>query len=295
MDNHLTKLETDILINNLTHLATKCDYNSYTYIKNSLDQLIIPFPAISINIGKYLFRSRRHLNNKTFFNEISDISQRPDIFNITDFGRANEPCQTIFYCSDQHEIAIAETSPILRQNLDLESDIITTGIWQVKKELRVASLLNHPLNKGQNPAQHFLDTKAKDLIESFRNEHTDQLLKLHRFISNEFLKPIDENSNKYLISCAFSNYIYGNSGYDTCLKKRTELDGLIYPSAIFPIFGMNLALKPSVITDGKLILVGARKSKLIKQNDIQYIEIETTDTQNIEFDNNRINWNMTDR
>jgi hypothetical protein len=284
MDNHLTKLETDILINCLTQLASKCDFNSYTYIKNSLDQLIIPFPAISINIGKYLFRSRRHLNNKTFFNEISDISQRPDIFNIT-----------IFYCSDQHEIAIAETSPILRQNLDLESDIITTGIWQVKKELRVASLLNHPLNKGQNPAQHFLDTKAKDLIESFRNEHTDQLLKLHRFISNEFLKPIDENSNKYLISCAFSNYIYGNSGYDTCLKKRTELDGLIYPSAIFPIFGMNLALKPSVITDGKLILVGARKSKLIKQNDIQYIEIETTDTQNIEFDNNRINWNMTDR
>ena len=291
MNSHLTEYEIDMLITNLTHLVTKCDYNSYAYIKNSMDQLIIPFPAISIKVGKYLYRARRHLNNEDFFDEISDISHRPDIFNITDFGRANEPCQSIFYCSDQHEIAIAETSPILRHDLDLEYDIITTGIWRVKKELRVASLLNYPLNEVQNPAQQFLDTKAKELIESFRNDNTDQLLKLHRFFSNEFIKPPNENSRKYLISCAFSNYIYGNAGYDTYLKETTELDGLIYPSAVFPIFGMNLALKPSVIIDGKIILIGARKSKLLKQNDKQYGEVETFDTEDISHDNNKINWN----
>jgi hypothetical protein len=58
---------------------------------------------------------------------------------------------------------------------------------------------------------------------------------------------------------------------------------------------MNLALEPTVITDCKIILVGARKSKLIKQNRNQYIEIETTDTQNIEFDTNKIIWNITDK
>jgi RES domain len=291
MDDHLTNIETEILIENLTHYSKIGDVNSYSYIKNTLDQLFIPFPAISIKIGKLLFRSRRHLQHEIFFNKIPEISYREDIFNITQFGRANEPCQSIFYCSDRHEIAIAETSPIIRNDLNLDFDILTTGIWEVKKELRIASLLNYPLFEGKNLTQKLLDLKAKKLIESFRDKNTPQLLKLLGFFSNEFGNLSNDNPTKYLISCAFANYIYSNTGYDTCLKKKTNLDGIIYPSTIYPDFGMNLALLPKVIFEGKLNLIGARKSILNKINETKYIEDKTIDTNDIRLQNNQIIWN----
>jgi len=290
MDNYLTNKETDILISNLIHFSERIDYNSYSYIRNTLNQLLIPFPAISIKTGKLLFRSRRHLNQEEFFINISDISHRVDIYKITEFGRANEPCQSIFYCSDRNEIAMAETSPILRKNANIDLDILTTGIWEVKQEIRVASLLNYPLFDVQNATQQFLDTNAKKVIESFRDENTEQLLKLHEFISSEFSKPSEEDPSKYLISCAFANYLYSNNGYDTCLKKISELDGLLFPSTIYPHFGMNLALLPKVVEESKIILTGVRRSALVKKDATHYIEEETIDAKYIDLNTDKIKW-----
>ncbi len=290
MDNNLTSNEIDILIENLTHFENKCDHNSYSYLKNCLDELIIPFPAISIIKGKLLFRARRHSKGEEYFINISDISYRPDIFNIHEFGRANEPCQSIFYCSDQHEIALFETSITSRKNADVEIDTLTTGIWEVNEEIIVGCLLNHPSFTAINKTQNFLDQNAKKIVEEFRDQNTDNLLRFHEFISKEFTKKTAEDSSKYLISCAFANYIYSNIGYHTTLKENLGLDGIIYPSVVYPKFGINLALKTDTITSNKLSLIGARKSSIVRKSHNQYLEENIVETRSIDKINKRITW-----
>ncbi|MCA1762895.1 MAG: hypothetical protein LC664_07885, partial [Flavobacteriales bacterium] len=93
-------------------------YFAYSFIKNALAQLEFPIAKCTLQPGHKLIRGRVHTNNEDFFHKISDISYRKDLFLIKDFGRANEPCQSMFYCSDNPKTAFIETCTITREELD---------------------------------------------------------------------------------------------------------------------------------------------------------------------------------
>src|SRR5659263_696384 len=73
---------------------------SYNAIKKAINIYTIPFPTLNISKGTRLYRSRVHQDGEDFFHSINDLSHILDKSKIKSFGRANEPLQSIFYCSD---------------------------------------------------------------------------------------------------------------------------------------------------------------------------------------------------
>lgn len=118
--------EANKLIDTLVGLYHSTAADSYTRIKELLDTVSIPLPVVSIPKNTILYRSRPH-HNVEFFQKIDDIKHRTDIEKITNFGRANEPYQSIFYCADDAWIAFVETSTITRDQKFIDKQILTTG------------------------------------------------------------------------------------------------------------------------------------------------------------------------
>ncbi len=58
--------------------------------------VMIPVTIAKIHEGYSIFRGRINKNGERFFSE-KDISYRTDFQNISDFGRANIPHQSMFY------------------------------------------------------------------------------------------------------------------------------------------------------------------------------------------------------
>ena len=106
-------------------------YFSYPFIKNAIREIKVPVPKYVIPKGTILYRGRVHKNGEQFFHRVSDISYIRDCFLIKNFGRANEPCQSIFYCSDNQKTAFNETCTITREDIDKDSELITWGAWEV--------------------------------------------------------------------------------------------------------------------------------------------------------------------
>lgn len=108
-------------------------------IKNDLGQI-----ALSSRIfepGLLLHRCRNR--NGQVLNKASEISCRNDLENISEYGRVNEPKQSIFYVADIRPTAISETSMTFRgENYkDIEEISITTGHWKSVEELKLTLIV----------------------------------------------------------------------------------------------------------------------------------------------------------
>jgi hypothetical protein len=109
----------------------------------------IPFAFIVISKGTPLFRLRVHDKftenlEEVLFYEIKEIGHRYDNNRITCFGRANEPLQSIFYCSTERELAFFETSQLSRGKEEKLGEIYTTGKWILQEDIKVATF---PINE----------------------------------------------------------------------------------------------------------------------------------------------------
>lgn len=281
---------------NLINLITEIDYidscASYSYIKNILLNFSIPFPVLSIKKERLLFRARPHLNNEKYFNLIDEISYIPrsESNHIKDFGRANEPGQSLFYCCDMRELAFMETSNNVRYTEKNIAETFTIGAWEVQEDLRVMLITNNENINGLNSTLESLNIPFEELFNPFRKNGLDFLFLLLDFFSKEFTRDVKGETSKYKISCAFANYVNEIYGFDSFEKKTNEFDGVLYPSVLFNRAGMNLALNTKVIDKGKLKLVCAMKATMKMKNDFQFMEDDIEVCKSIDWYNKKIIW-----
>lgn len=267
-----------------------CAFESYIAIRNAISLFSIPYPVVSLVPGKILYRTRVHERNEGFFENPFDLWHRRDVNRIATFGRANEPVQSIFYCSDNKDVAMLETSRISRLQETKDHEILTTGIWKVERELRIGHIIGNTTIDGLNMTVDGLQITFEELVKKFQTEKSKDHLKVLDLFSMEFTRDAHGETRNYLISCAFANYIFENSGFDPRLGRVATPSGILYPSVVVRTQGMNLALKGDVIEDGSVKLIQAVRSTLKRTGETSYTEIESLVSQPIKHPSEKIEW-----
>lgn len=265
--------------------------SSYDAIKSKINELFFPIPTITVQKGTKLFRSRVHDKGEKIFTDIQDFSYRKDYDNIKTFGRANEPHQSIFYCSDDEYVAFFESSKIVRNQTSPEIETMSTGVWEVKEDLRLAHIVGNEKIRGLNRTVDGLQNSFEDLVAKFKDQNTDLYLKALSLFSDEFTREANNSDFNYFITCAFSNYLYDLKGIDTYLNKTTKLDGILYPSVMHKSQGMNLALKPETVDVGKIQLIKAFRKEMKEVEYKEYSDVNIIESSVILYPENIIRWN----
>ena len=243
-------------------------------IKSDLNRIALPSKIFKP--GLRLHRCRNNYDNEEF-QTIDELSFRNDLENITEFGRANKPNQSIFYAADVRPTAISETNKAFRGEhyKDIDEISITTSHWESIKDLKFTLFISNKKAQEKNELikkySVDIDTFTKEL---FKND-SDNILEILNFISDEFARNTNENSNFYKISCAFAQLAYETS------------DGIIYPSLQRQFEGLNFAIKPESVKE-KLQFINATHDKFIKVEEKRYQHIETKET--IKIEENKLIW-----
>lgn len=268
----------------------KSSYHSYISIRNAIRLFSIPFGTILLKANTPLFRCRLHEEDNQLFTKISEISHRTDLLNIENFGRANEPMQSIFYCSTDRETALFETSQIEKSKGKIQTEAITYGKWILQKDINVAYLPLVQDKIGINPIADQLHNGFEKIVNELANEETGDWRKVIDLFSVEFSREDKGTDWDYLVSCAFANYIYLTPGIHSVTQKQIFMDGITYPSVRYTKVGMNLALLPQLIIDGILKLETVIYQKTEKIDSSTYLETETKISKSIDHLNDIIYW-----
>lgn len=206
--------------------------------------------------GREVMRVRVNENEEIRYRKKSDLSYKPQQFNIT-YQRASTPNRTMFYASclsenpNDNEIqtmripCILESIPEMRDNNSSFFKKISLGIWKVIDDLKLFPII---LNESYYKETFFL----KDLVDYYKRSNVlfDQILsekseKIQLFLANEFAKENIKNNYDYMISAIFTE-----------LMTENKYDGIFYPSVRTGGKGFNIAITPKATEKLRLIVAG---------------------------------------
>lgn len=206
--------------------------------------------------GREVMRARVNENEEIRYRKKSDLSYKPQQFNIT-YQRASTPNRTMFYASclsenpNDNEIqtmripCILESIPEMRDNNSSFFKKISLSIWEVIDDLKLFPII---LNESYYKKTFFL----KDLVDYYKRSNVlfDQILsekseKIQLFLANEFAKENIENNCDYMISAIFTE-----------LMTENKYDGIFYPSVRTGGKGFNIAITPKATEKLRLIVAG---------------------------------------
>lgn len=217
--------------------------SAYETILEIIDKRIPirPIPQLVIRPGKIFYRSRCHMVGELEFSDLLQLTYRKDISNIKNYGRANKPKQSVFYCADSWDAAIFEAGQISRVKdcSSILEEIHSVTRWISKKELKFLVFLDSENSIDNNALSNsHIVSLSQILDEKYDSRVSNIANKIIRFISKEFSKDTFNDSNKYKISCAFS-------------EKWTKegIDGVIYPSFQRCFERLNYAIRPESVDD----------------------------------------------
>ena len=103
---------------------------------------------------------------------------------------------------------------------------------------------------------------------------------LYEFLSKEFSRIAEGNSNHYKITAAFTNYIF---------DSVKEAHGILYPSTLLPTEGFNFAFRPEVV-DSKMQFYAAKRIKMQNFGNKKYVETENIQSLINETKSDTIQW-----
>ena len=221
-------------------------------IRRSLQS--IPIVQTTIKAGTHLARARTKSDDKPY-KLLSEITIRNKKF-VKSFGRANRPNQAIFYCSTNHEVAIKEATQwhitdfgtLISRNMlkDYNPHVkfVTVSIWEITKDLKVASLFLNEEAMAVNPVVGFFGKKLKN---EERNGWDHKVLKsknlILEFFSNEFAKRDIKQQSDYFLSAYYANEIHSIG------EVTSSFDGVVYPTVALDYKGENIALIETAYKD----------------------------------------------
>lgn len=265
----------DVILDILDFIEEKKIENSstsYISIKNALKLFSIPVPVITIPRGTRLYRLRIHREPGALFKRVQDLGHRVDRNGITEFGRANEPLQSLFYCSDIRDTAFCETSGLVRKRKKGTREEYTVGIWETQRDILMASLPRTNRYKKNTTVQS-LNKYFNDYVAEHPNEDLLNLRFLLQRLAHQFSLKHTKKQPSYLITAAFSNYLFETPMASFETKEKVFVDGIVYPSVFYKEQGMNLAIRPELIENGHIKLVKAIYNKMELINSDTYAEI----------------------
>lgn len=266
----------DEIITKLKELKRKTSNSSYPHIKNILKNQRIPVAFTEIKPYK-LVRFRRHNNGENFFKNIEQLSYRKDILNIDNFGRANEPGQGFFYCTDKQETGMVEAVSIFRGKKDSNEEILTISAWDLKENLKLVMILPSIENGGKNSEFD----EMKQFYNSFeKSKEYEDVVNFNEFLAKEFTLDLQKHNTNYKITCAFSNYIK---------EVFPQVDGIMYGSVKSEFNGINIVLWPEVV-DKKIEFVAARKQVLMRTKEKTFQETQAIDNKGFDKQTGNIVW-----
>lgn len=232
----------------------------------------------------YRVRTHGKGTGKYFFTNISELSYRSDLFNITKFGRCNCPYESIFYCSDSALLALIEVTQLYKIETKKDALYHTLSIWKITQPLNITPIFQSEDAQNQNKRLVSITNECLKTIDSFNNYNKKEELKeFHNLIGKEFIKPFSDDANIYFFSSAVASYSLNEK-----VKQNERIDGLTYPTCIdskeIKNFGLNYAFDPTIIGfESKIQFVGAYRSKMERRHNSYY------ETERIKFKNaNRI-------
>jgi hypothetical protein len=252
---HIEKLILEIRsINFRNNWAYEQILHSFLKIKK---MPIILYPYRENNL---IYRSR--INNKNYFQEINEISAPKEEY-VKKYARANKPRQTLFYGSENRPTSYLG--------------------WRLKKDLTLALVYN-PLDTRETDYNKIYGEGFDEFVEKTANEYKDGTIRFFKFIAEEYSMPVKDNIETYLITCAYSNLVFG---YEHC-------DGIIYPSVPSAGGGFNVVLKENIILDNSIELefVGKDTFLATKQDNGKhnFININSENAKKIDLVNDIIEW-----
>lgn len=239
-------------------------------IKNLITEIgKIPIMRSEYHEGKIIYRARPNDNEDDDFQNISDLSYKPEECNKS-YQRASTPNKTMFYgalipedsrenlddniIKDERVIGAFEVVSFLR-NLKIKKGekVISYGVWRVNSTISTLSVIQSNIS---NLKVNWLKTIATNFYNQLENHPNfkEKTPIVQDFLAREFSKHVAEGEDyNYMISGLFSH-------------KACELgvDGVLYPSVKMKGRGLNIALTPECV-DSKLSLVEAIKCKVYKK------------------------------
>ena len=244
----------------LKDIQRRLDFIDYSVVYQNIAEFRSEFLTTAIlKEGHYIDRVRINKPGQIFKSqgELSYISNPDVLKNCKQFGRANEPHQSVFYgavvspeIKMPRAVAYFETSPILRNvdNIDMNGlngfiETFTVSRWIIKKTIEVVEMVfSDDALKNSTYVKLAFENQIKNYLTLCQryNLQVDikSLIDESSFISNEFSKPVN-NHLEYKISSAYINYIW----------KNTPFKGITYPSVQSMFRGQNVALLPEVVDE----------------------------------------------
>lgn len=244
----MTNREALIKLKELSSQLDKVDYADIVRIlKESIRKIPVPIARMPPNTP--IDRVRKNIGDNPFtdvHNQLSYIKDKNVIDNyLTEFGRANEPHQPMFYgaiesslIGHQRITALAETSELF-QNPDavnFDGELYTVSRWRNSDELFLAEIVFSQDAINTNPDIKNAFSKQTDFAKQVGADDVDFYLDFLVFISEEFARP-KTSHNDYKISTAYTNLVLTNP----------KIHGIAYPSVQTKYQGQNVVFPPDVV------------------------------------------------
>ncbi len=250
-------------------LLQNLDYRTSSI--KEIEELLFPlFKGLRMTVpsfdpGVYLYRSRICKDRPQ---HLAELSYPPPKY-ISDYGRANDIGQSMFYGS------ISKNVPFFELNAQT-GDRLILSIWKTKANL----LLNH-VGFSEDVSRLLQSGRDFDSIYQFTSDtlkFNDLNTFVYNFLAASFARKISREENfLYKLSIAITNK----------LIMGGLLHGVLYPSIAMNGNSDNIVLKPSYV-DESLEFVGVEYLEVVASEGMKY-KYETLDSA-VEIDNCQLKW-----
>lgn len=219
------------------------------------------------------------------FKNIEEISHIPfkKRNRIKSFGRCNKPKEARFYASSSFMTAAIEaiTTGFVENP---KSRGVTVGCWKIIEPLNLAQI-NYSIPSLKYFLQHDEEFYGKmiDYTTGLNDHHLNQIKEQNMYdpkfaeelmsiLSDEFAKFDIKTDSDYMISNYYCDHIFERTFLD---GRKSQIDGILYPSASLSYQEFNLCLHPRAMK--KLKFLNAMMVWVVhheKTKEIEYIPLE---------------------
>lgn len=217
----------------------------------------IPMLPVTVPFGELLYRARTIPYNQPPYENLCDFTPPAKKYQKNEFGRANKPFQTVFYCSTNMKVAAMEVCKDYKNIINPQFEVgwVVIGVWKVidycglflsnlynsDQVLTVREDIKRELNLFQKKMNSTSENKQS--LPENTIAVTELLMK---FFSDEFSKNNIINHNDYKMSTIYADRLFSPSD--------NIFDGIRYPSVPMKYQGDNIVLCEGIFQN-KLKLV----------------------------------------
>ena len=218
---------------------------------NELDELIdevfhmIPFSLGTIPKDTLLYRARVNEKNKHFLH-LDQLTLRKHE-DVKSFGRANQPGESIFYCSTNMNLACGEVLQDMRYSFQpkYEAGFATVSVWKTVEELRVAPIYySEKAAKVRKDIAAYKEGNRKQVRDWNHVSHAtlDVSDLIMEFFCDEFSKSEINNEDDYKFSVSYTRRLQHANTLIAPEYIKEKFDGIVYPSVALKFAGDNVSL-----------------------------------------------------